>query len=130
MNTIPYYEIADANLLPERVFVYRNLHFDAPTYSVRDTKTGRVAAHVGSIVLKQVEFVVGQKGRERVVKEGRKNVHAGFRGTPTNSVLTNEVPLTYNPYKNTTFVERETGNPVLSAPLARLSSTGGHYENS
>jgi len=58
-----------------RVFVYRNIHKNC--LSVRNVKTGLVMAHVDSITLKNVKFKVSAKGRERVLKEKAKNVHAG-----------------------------------------------------
>lgn len=130
MTKIPFYEEYDADVLPERVFVYRNLNKKfgkTPVYSVRDVKTGRVAAHVKEITLKNVQFAVGQKGRERVIKEKAKNVHAGIRGNPTNKALTNSKPATYNPYRYTTFVDRETESPILTSPTAQLNANGLFY---
>lgn len=127
---IPFHEVADSAALPERVFVYRNLKFrDRVVWSVRDTKTGRVVLHTENISLKDAEFVVGQAGRERVIKEGRKNVHAGVRGCPTIARHNEQEPgqVTYNPYKYSTFVDRADETPVRTASLACLSSTGVGY---
>jgi hypothetical protein len=65
---------------------------------------------------------VSEAGRQRVIREQRKNVHAGVKGelvwTDTDSrqsgtVLGNKV--TYNPYKFKTFVDQQTLQPVHHA---------------
>jgi hypothetical protein len=82
------------------VRVYRNLQRN--TFSV--VQDGLVKAHMDQLCLKDVTPVVSLAGRERVVKEGRKNVHAYLRGliddAPKPSVC---VELTYNPYKSCSF---------------------------
>lgn len=60
------------------VEVYRNL--TKKTLSVRSNDTGRVVKHTNSIYLTHCRFVVGKKGRLRVLKEKQKNVHAFVRG--------------------------------------------------
>lgn len=62
----------------KHVEVYRNLHNGK--MSVRDCKTRRVIAHVDTITLAGVGFRVSKAGRERVLREGRKNVHAFVSG--------------------------------------------------
>lgn len=111
-----------------RVEVYRNLH--TGTWSVRDLEPGsptrgRVIDHPGSVILDHPEFVVQPAGRERVRREGQKNVHAFVRGE-----LVDEVPefsveigeqVTYNPYKNDSFVLKSRQHvPVNFARLALL----------
>jgi len=60
----------------KRVFVYFNLH--KKVWSVR--QSGKVVGHTEHIMLKDCRFLVGKKGRERVIREGKKNVHAGVSG--------------------------------------------------
>lgn len=60
------------------VFVYFNLH--KKVFSVKDVKTGRVIAHANTVKLQNAYPKVSEKGRQRVLKEQRKNVHAGIRG--------------------------------------------------
>ena len=88
----------------KKVKVYWNLHKDC--FSVQ--QKGLVVGHTEKIVLSDVEFRVGQAGRERVLKEQRKNVHAGIVGEwmdyawqRTGSIWDE---ITYNPYKYETFV--------------------------
>lgn len=86
----------------ERVFVYFNLH--KKVWSIKSLKTGRVIAHANTVQLKDVTFKVSEAGRQRVLKEKRKNVHAGVVGTLVakdfffHPGLLNEV-ISYNPYK-------------------------------
>ena len=61
-----------------RVDVYYNLH--KHLWSVRDRRTGRVILHCDRVELTNVKFHVGQRGRERVNEEQRKNVHAWVTG--------------------------------------------------
>ena len=92
----------------DRVEIYRNLNNG--THSIR--RNGKVVKHLEhhqSIFLKDVKFVVQPAGREKVRREGRKNVHAFVRGTvimpSTMNCTTDEfkekMPLcvTYNPYQ-------------------------------
>ena len=60
----------------KRVFVYKNLHKNA--FSVR--QAGIVVFHCQSIFLRECRYLVQPAGRERVLSEGRKNVHAGVSG--------------------------------------------------
>lgn len=64
--------------MSKQVEVYRNLHNGK--LSVRDRKTKRVIAHCDEVTLAGVVFSVSQAGRERVLRERKKNVHAVVRG--------------------------------------------------
>lgn len=61
-----------------KVEVYRNLHNGR--LSIRDAKTKLVIGHADRVKLLDVTFHVSQAGRERVLRERRKNVHAVVRG--------------------------------------------------
>lgn len=123
---------------PMDVFVYRNLHNGM--WSVRSTagyNYGRVIFHA---VYVRVSFgypKVSEAGRQRVLKEKRKNVHAGIDGRMVYLVSTHEPrytpsdwnvepwdgsfllstdgnmdpskEITYNPYKGPHFVFKESG---------------------
>jgi hypothetical protein len=114
-----------------RAFSYRNLHKNC--FSVRDEATGRVALREDFVCLSNASLVVGQKGRERVLKEKQKNIHAGVRGD-LHSVgfeavcafhaRDGWVEVYYNPYKTSTFVVKETGVPVLTAKMVFLGKRG------
>jgi hypothetical protein len=124
----------------KRVFVYRNLHQNC--WSVKSKETGRVVAHADRVELSNVEFKVSETGRQRVIREKSKNVHAGLVGNlthfePRGSVMPgqvfnngrgsdgnegDQVSITYNPYKYSHFVVRETESPVLTAESAVLQA--------
>lgn len=99
-----------------RVFVYYNLH--KHMWSVKALEgehKGRVIAHRDWVILQNCRFKVSQAGRQRVLREKRKNVHAGIVGTAPKSILTaiksdymvgDGVPVTYNPYKYDSFVSK------------------------
>ena len=107
------------------VDVYRNLHKNC--WSIRDRETGRVWGHSQQYVVDHGTFVVQPAGRERVLKEKKKNVHAFVRGTSAGlpigagaayfwgeydqwrSKFTR--PVTYNPYTAAHFIDKD-GNPV------------------
>jgi len=107
-----------------RVEVYFNLH--KKTFSVRSAKSGKVLLHTDEVHIENPEFVVRQSGRNRVLSEGRKNVHAFVRGDATFFRYTNRPmldTLTYNPYKYASFVDKQTEEPVYKASRAWLSVT-------
>ena len=94
-----------------KVDVYWNLHKN--TYSVRHK--GKVVSHVPCIRLANVQWIVQPAGRQRVLRDRRKNVHAFARGTwLTNDdiirhlndsrALTKPVHVMYDPYRFKTFV--------------------------
>ena len=63
---------------PDRVKVYFNLNLDC--LSVIDTETGLLYCHAHRIEIHNAEFRVQPAGRERVIREKRKNVHAYIIG--------------------------------------------------
>lgn len=75
-------------------------------YSIRDAKSKLVIGHASEINLIDVEFKVNQKGRLKVLRDKRKNVHAVIEGyIQPNLTLTSVGRLiTYNPYLYDSFV--------------------------
>lgn len=106
------------NMKTQKVDVYFNLH--KQKLSIRDRKTGLVIEHVDSVVLDDVSFVVREAGRQRVLEQRRKNVHAFVRGTLSTKTLNNPIKITYNPYKYSTFVEADTLSPVHQAKQVEI----------
>ena len=127
----PLYEVGNPNILPDRVFVYRNLRrrlpSGAPVWSVKDLKTGLVVAHVEAIHLTDATFKVSERGRQRVLNTKQKNVHAGVIGRPTAEPSPGKAEALYNPYKYRSFVDQHTGDPLLSAEAVTINSNGVHY---
>jgi hypothetical protein len=75
---------------------------------------------------------VQQGGKERVRREGRKNVHAFVVGTvdeeqPMVGSHNGAVKVTYNPYRDDTFVDVHCENhtPVTNASIVTLGAYGG-----
>ena len=101
----------------KRVYVYFNLH--KKVWSVR--QSGRVVEHTKNIMLKDCRFLVSEAGRKRVLREKKKNVHAGVSGYVVDSIpeykVYSEAKITYNPYKHKTFVRKDTGEPIHKAKI-------------
>lgn len=92
--------------------------------------------HTDHIVVAKAKLVVGQKGRERVLRERCKNVHAGVRGLllyegreaeELFQSMKSWVALYYNPYLTTHFIRRATNEPVFRAGLVYLGPPGPWY---
>ena len=110
-----------------RVEVYYNLHKHCLSYR---PSGGRVA-HARTILLNDVSLDVQPRGRERVLFEKKKNVHAFVRGVPAfirrstddddgdltvaNMERQGYRKITYNPYKYKSFVFADTLAPVKHA---------------
>lgn len=119
----------DPKSLGLRVFVYYNLHRHCwSVKALEGREKGRVLGHAKSVTLVQATAKVSQKGRQRVLREQKKNVHAGIVGTlaafDLPLVSTSAVrPITYNPYRFTNFVDKDTLEPFGGSPWAHLSDT-------
>lgn len=107
------------------VEVYWNLH--RRMFSVRSMVTKKVEGHLTWVSLRDAKFVVSQKGRQRVIREKRKNVHATIRGTLQvgTSIPSGSFEVRYDPYENSSFVYRSTGAPIHSAEYVSLSGDRG-----
>lgn len=115
-----------------RVEVYFNLH--KHLFSVRSAKSGLVLWHTDRVHIRNPEFVVRQGGRQRVLREGKKNVHAFVRGETTyfnekDSIAWSDnfakyYPMLdnvgYNPYKYDSFIKLIDKTPVRKAKRAYL----------
>jgi hypothetical protein len=69
-------------------------------FSIQDFKTKRIIGYSDNIRLEDAQFVVSEKIRQRVIKEGKKYVHAFVVGNMvTNWTLTESFEqVRYNPY--------------------------------
>jgi hypothetical protein len=107
-----------------RVEVYFNL--TRKLWSVRALEgpdKGRVFAHLPEVTVKNAKFVVREGGRQRVLKEKQKNVHAFVRGTFCDERAGDlSIPVTYNPYKYDSFVRRSDEEPIYEAPVVFMNS--------
>lgn len=105
-----------------KVFVYYNLH--KKCWSVRDKKSNLVILHTDYVLLDGVKFKVSEAGRQRVLKEKQKNVHAGVEGVLVdfgNDIKTNlNKAVSYNPYKGPNFYLIDSEKPIFQAKQAML----------
>lgn len=97
-----------------KVKVYRNLH--TSNFSIKCMETGLVLAHGTDFNIINAKLIVHEAGRQRVIREKQKNVHAYVVGYYTNIVspLKNS-ELYYNPYKVAGFIELERGKSIPEA---------------
>lgn len=104
----------------KKVEVYFNLH--KKMFSIRDFKTKIVITHLDELNLKNVVFKVNQKGRERVLKEKRKNVHAYLIGDFTlkeENDSSNFKEAYYNTYKTKEFIDKESSQELRQASFVK-----------
>jgi hypothetical protein len=114
----------------KKVRVFRNLspqYRKETVYSV--VQGGRTVAHTRDIVLEQPTFHVSEKGRQYVLANKRKIVHAYVSGYINNTKQIEPLGdiVKYNPYKYSTFICESTSGDVIAlagASLARLDNTG------
>ena len=96
--------------------MYRNLNNGLMSVQVKVPGKGwLVAGHVTDLVLSGVTFHVSERGRQRVLRDRCKNVHAWAQGLLVAEYrpdLVATVDLKYNPYTDQTFVQRQTQMPV------------------
>lgn len=104
-----------------KVYVYYNLHKKCWSIkALEGAQKGRVIDHEEYVWLKNATPRVSEAGRQRVLKERRKNVHAGIVGEwcrgecHDSDLLTGEV--TYNPYKYNSFVFKEDERTFNGSP--------------
>jgi hypothetical protein len=108
----------------ERIEVYYNLHKHCLSYR----PSGGKVKHTQAVILNDVSFDVQPAGNAKVRREGKKNVHAFVRGVPAwisdgsledynseNMERQGYRKITYDPYKNESFVMTDTGAPIKRA---------------
>lgn len=102
------------------VRAYYNLH--KHTFSIQQRVDGRwlVTGYADEVLLRDATFKVSGAGRQRVLREGKKNVHAFVMGTLVDDIPDTPTKVTYNPRVHSTFVECDTLRPVHNADYARL----------
>jgi len=90
-----------------KIRIYFNLHRKLFTVQHMTAKGWRVWKHVDNISLHFPRFKVSEAGRQRVLREKRKNVHAFIEGTLTAPMTVDPDDLkrvSYNPYLCGSFV--------------------------
>lgn len=112
----------------DQVHVYWNIH--RKVWSVRCARTRRVVAHCADVTLSGVTFYVSEAGRQRVLREGVKNVHAWAVGTLCAHTAAREgepARVRYNPRTGPRFVTRDTGDVVAAAAVVRFDPDRSVY---
>ena len=122
-------KVIDKNL-PVRVF--KNLKYGC--YSIM--QRGVIKASAKQVRLSDVEFRVRESGRQRMLREQRKNVHAFAVGHLVDYVHPGDerelAPMAgrgafYDPYRYPSFVDCETKAPVTSVRAAHFDEDGVIY---
>ena len=102
--------------LNQQVEVYRNLN-KGRVFSIKDKKSGLVVAIGDKFKVENVTCKVREGGRQRVIKEKRKGVHAFLISTYAGECemdISKMNELTYNPYTMDSFINKDTGEKVFS----------------
>ncbi len=130
-----------------RAFVYYNLHKHCLSLkALEGPNKGRVVAHARSVSLAAAQFKVSEAGRQRVLRDKAKNVHAGVVGTVTGlelieqrlcdtlpsgpgAPLTADAPrATYNPYRFDAFVDATTLERLAAARSVHIDDKVIRYQ--
>ena len=123
------------------VSIYRNLHNGL--ISIKSASSGLVLGHAKSVDIAWADFVVHEAGRQRVLKDKQKNVHAYVKGLLLNTsgfkpykgrsigpvygaldTIHKATVVSYNPYKAPHFVIKGTSDKVSKASLCTVSHDG------
>lgn len=116
----------------KRVSVHRNLHL-AKDRKFSVVQSGLVIGHTNQLMLGDCVFVVQEAGRQRVLREKRKNVHAFIRGfVADNGAMgmlasdqrTLPAKIIYNPYKHSSFVCGDESITVKGARAVVINNHG------
>ena len=107
----------------QRVFVYYNLR--SHLWSVKalaGPNRGLVIAHCNDLQLSNVTPRVSESGRQRVLRDQQKNVHAGLVGhwVPLEGPYVHTASITYNPYRSSTFTYKGDGEAYSGSNRAWL----------
>ena len=110
---------------------YYNLHKKCFSVLHKTSKGWRLFCHEKNLMLHNVTFKVYEAGRQRVIKEKKKNVHAFIEGTwfgnPVDLDPCYESPerkISYNPYKGSMFVDVN-GNDIQGMEHIYLTKKSG-----
>jgi hypothetical protein len=93
---------------------------------------GKVVDHAAEVHMNNARFHVNENGRQRVIAQGRKNVHAYIIGDiiSTESEYKYPIEVFYNPYKQKTFRQhvicQETGVYKGTRPIEKAMHVDLH----
>lgn len=110
------------------IYLYRNLNRKGRVYSIK--QDGLVVAHTKSICMRNVEFVVNSKTKNRIIETKERSVHAyvkGYYTTSCNKVTSSgtlPIIIKYDP-----FIERDfymEGNDIMDISDAMFIIANEH----
>ena len=102
----------------QEVAVYRNLN--RKCFSIKDKKTGLVVAHADKFRIENVRCKVSEAGRQRVLREKQKNVHALLLGIYIGNCEMDTSQMDevyYDPYTLDSFINKRTGEKLTQIDL-------------
>jgi hypothetical protein len=113
---MPIKDLHWATHIHEKVRIYRNLNNGRMSIQAKVRESWKVVGHVQNAILQDVQFRISEAGRQRVIRDGCKNVHAWGEGillAEFDTSINAAIDLTYNPYLNATFIQRDTDIPIM-----------------
>lgn len=115
----------------QKVMVYKNLNRNC--FSIKDPKLGRVIGYAMSVTLRNSIFRVSMAGRNRVLRDRRRNVHAVVVGEfvcvdESIPAAANRVAY-YNPYLTETFIDEHTKEPLSKAAIAHCQEKRVYFHS-
>ena len=99
---------------------YRNLNTGNMSLTQQINKSWILIGHTDNVVIEYPRFYVSERGRQRVIKENRKNIHAYCEGILIGMNPSTIPPLQeihYCPYSQSYFSWKVTGTPLVTADL-------------
>lgn len=134
-NAIQWYKGRQVSL-GTMVKTYFNLHRNVfSIIALEGEYKGKVIGHAPALLLAHATFSVGQAGRNRVIKEKRKNVHAFVKGRIATAITGERVErvknqlaapddkgvwVSYNPYLKDHFYIKDSEDKIESCRGAYL----------
>jgi len=120
-----------------KVRLYRNLKIrDKRAWSImaqEGPKKGKVIDIVSGAVINNARFLVSEAGRQRVIREKSKNVHAFVEGTLVSSTPLDSAPrtrraglspITYDPYRFSQFQRLDCNETIKTSPHVIIDDKG------
>ena len=101
--------------IDQKIRIYRNLNNGTMSIQQKIDKSWKVTGHVTACVVKDVRFVISESGRQRVIRDGRKNVHAYGEGIllgEADDDIYAPYSLAYNPYTDASFLDRNSRRSI------------------
>lgn len=111
------------------VQVYKNLNRDC--FSIQDKKTKLVVAYADTVTVRNANFVISEAGRQRAIRDNRRNVHAYVQGEFF--ISDQDIPLEavkvgyYNPFKTDKFINEDTNEVIEQSYLVHCQESRVHY---